>query len=98
MGRTKEAMMEREDNLNAAKAFLVEIGTLKECEEHGYIVGGDDDLQRLWPIAMGERKRGANGRVPWAAAMKAKDFTDLLKEAYDDSCGDCIGCDQRERE
>ena len=67
LGRAKETMIEREDSLNTAKAFLVEVGTLEECERHGYIVKSDEDLERLWPIAMAERKKGGRGRVPWPA-------------------------------
>lgn len=98
MGRAKEAMMEREDSLNTAKAFLADVGTLRACGRHGYIVGGDEDLDRLWPIAMSERKKGPNGRAPWAASVKPREFTDLLKEAFDDSSGECIGCYQNDRE
>lgn len=98
MGRAKEAMMERADDLNAAKGFLIELGTLKECERHGYVVGGDEDIDRVWPIAMSERGKGARGKVPWAAGMTGREFTDLLKEAFEDSTGDCIGCDANDRD
>lgn len=95
MGRAKEAMMEREDSLGAAVDFLVSVGTLDRCEFHGYTSEGDGDLDRLWPIAMGERKKGLRGRVPWAANMEAREFTDLLKEAFEDNCGaECYGCNK----
>jgi len=93
MGRAKEEMMQREDDLAAATGFLVQIGTLQECDGHGTIYEGDGDLDRLWPIAMAERKKGDGGRVPWAADMKARDFTDLLKSAFEENNGDeCYAC------
>jgi hypothetical protein len=40
MGRAKEAMIEHEENLSAAAAYLVDKGILEECEAHGEIFGG----------------------------------------------------------
>jgi hypothetical protein len=31
------------------------------------------------------------GPIPWAADMAAREFTDLLKEAYESNCGDGCG-------
>lgn len=93
MGMAKNAMMEHQDNLASATEFLVSVGTLQKCTYHELVYDGDGDLGRLWPIAMGERNKGSNGRAPWASDMKARAFTDLLKEAYElnspDSCGLC---------
>ena len=95
MGAQKHAMMEHQDNLAVATEFLVSVGTLQRCEYHDTVFEGDGDLERLWPIAMGERKKGTSGRVPWAAAMEARKYTDLLKEAYEYNCADsCYSCDK----
>lgn len=98
MGVLKHAMMEHQDNLAVATDFLVSVGTLQSCEYHELVFEGDCDLGQLWPIAMAERKKGSNGRVPWAANMKARDFTDLLKEAYEQAAMSCGLCDKWERE
>lgn len=100
MGRAKEAQMIHDENLTSATSFLVSVGTLNQCEHHGYYFDGDGDLERLWPIAMGERKKGDNGSVAWAGDLKAREFTDLLKEAYEDNSGveSCMACDKIERE
>jgi hypothetical protein len=93
MGRAKAAMMEHEENLAMAASYLAKIGTLESCEAHGEIFGGgywdlEDDF---WRRVMGDRKRGENGPIPWAAEMGAREFTDLLKEAYDGHAGDECG-------
>lgn len=99
MGVLKHAMMEHQENLAVATDFLVSVGTLQKCEYHELVFEGDCDLDRLWPIAMAERRKGSNGRVPWAADMKARDFTDLLKEAYEQNAAMSCGlCDKWERE
>lgn len=98
MGRAKHAVMEHQDNLTVATDFLISVGTLQSCEYHELIFEGDGDLNRLWPIAMAERNKGINGRVPWAAALEAREFTDLLKEAYEQAAMSCGLCDKWERE
>jgi hypothetical protein len=93
MGRAKEAMMEHEENLSAAAAYLVDKGILEECEAHGEIFGGGFfDLENdFWRNSMADRNRGDRGPIPWAADMEAREFTDLLKEAYESNCGDGCG-------
>lgn len=95
MGSAKNAMMERESDLAAAASYLVRIDTLQQCEAHGEIFGGgywklEDDF---WKKVMSDRNRGNNGPVPWAESMTSREFTDLLKDAYDahpgDGCGYC---------
>ncbi|MNW07568.1 hypothetical protein D3C71_2042090 [compost metagenome] len=70
---------------------------LSACEYHGTVYGGGSwELDStFYRNAMADRNRGTNGPVPWAAAMKAKDYTDLLKEAYEEHCGEsCFACDK----
>ena len=99
MSVAKNAMMEHQDSLVVATDFLLSVGTLQSCEYHELIFEGDGDLNRLWPIAMAERNKGSNGRIPWAADMKAREFTDLLKEAYEHNAAMSCGlCDKWERE
>lgn len=95
MGRAKEAMMEHEENLSAAAVYLVQKGVLERCDMHGEIFGGGywDLEQEFWRNSMADRNRGYNGPIPWAEDMPAREFTDLLKEAYETYCGDeCSYC------
>ena len=96
MGRAKEMMIEHEENFAAAAAYLVSKGYLAQCPYHGQIYGGGyDDLREgdFYRFAMADRKRGYQGPVPWAANLEAREYTDLLKEAYEehaaDECGSC---------
>ena len=92
MGRAKAAMMEHEDNLALAAGYLVQKGVLEQCDFHGEIYGGGWDLEQdFWRNAMADRNRGDNGPIPWAADMEAREFTDLLKEAYENHSGDECG-------
>jgi len=92
MGGMKDLMIEHQENLAAAASYLVTKGHLDHCEYHGEIFGGgwtlDDDF---WRSVMADRKRGNNGPIPWAASMEAREFTDLIKRAYEDHAGDGCG-------
>ena len=99
MGRVKESMMERQTNVDIATQFLVSIGTLEKCEIHDMVRDGDSDLKRVWPIAMGEKKKGDSGQVSWAANMPTREFTDTLKQAYEqNSREECYFCEKLARE
>ena len=95
MGRAKNAMIEHDENIAAAAAYLVRIGHLEACQVHGEIYGGGywDLEEEFWKKVMADRNRGDNGPIPWAAEMEAREFTDLIKEAYEtytgDGCGYC---------
>jgi hypothetical protein len=92
MGGNKHLMAEREDNLWSATRYLVLKGVLQECEAHSVVYGGGWKLESdFWQNAMADRNRGSRGPIPWAAAMEAREFTDLLKAAYEDHCGDECG-------
>jgi hypothetical protein len=44
---------------------------------------------------MADRNRGGNGPIPWAQELEAREFTDLVKQAYENNCGDGCGyCDK----
>ena len=99
MGRNKELLMERQENEILATQFLVSIGTLEKCEIHDMVYDGDGDLDRVWPIAMGEKKKGSSGQVSWGANMQTREFTDILKQAYEQNCGEeCYLCEKLARE
>lgn len=93
MGRAKHAMMEHDENLGQAAVYLVRQGKLEQCDNHGEIYdGGFFELESdFWRFAMADRNRGDSGPIPWAAGMEAREFTDLLKEAYEAHAGDCCG-------
>lgn len=93
MGFVKEAMLQHEGHLAAASAYLVELDMLKECEMHGVIYdGGYWELESdFWRKVMNERNLGENGKLPWAADLEAREFTDIIKEAYETHCGDECG-------
>ncbi|MEX0404059.1 hypothetical protein ABGN05_00105 [Aquibium sp. LZ166] len=93
MGGAKEAMLRHEEDVAMATSYLVSKGALEKCEYHGEVYGGGMwDLEGdFWRNAMADRNRGDRGPTPWAAAMGAREFTDLLKEAYEDHCGDECG-------
>lgn len=93
MGHAKAAMMEHEENLAVAAEYLARKGVLKKCERHGEIYGGGfwNLEQEFWQNSMADRNRGDNGPVPWAANMEAREFTDLLKQTYENHYGDGCG-------
>ncbi len=93
MGRAKELMIEHQENIARAAAYLVHVGRLEQCEIHGEIYdGGFFELEsEFWRDAMADRNLGYNGPVPWAADFEGREFTDLLKQAYENYCGDCCG-------
>lgn len=90
-------MLRHDENIQMAAEYLAHIGRLERCDAHGTIFGGavweleDDFYKRV----MYDRNRGANGPVPWAAAMGAREYTDLLKEAYERYPGEaCFSCEK----
>lgn len=86
-------MMDHEHELSLAVSYLIRKGLLTRCEYHGEVFdAGKLDLDEdFWPIAMADRNRGENGPVPWAAEFGARDYTDLLKRAYEEHCCDECG-------
>lgn len=97
MGGYKDGMMEREANLSAAAAYLVQKEALEECEAHDAIFGGGmfELDSNFWRDVTSDWKLRESGPVPWAADMKVQEFKDLLKEAYESNCGDgCYQCDK----
>lgn len=94
MGGSKDAMLAHQEDVAAASAYLVEKGLLEACEDHGVIYGGGWDLEKVfWRNAMADRNRGDRGPIPWAGRMEAREFTDLLVEAYKSHHGEeCSYC------
>ncbi|CDZ43215.1 Hypothetical protein NGAL_HAMBI1146_59880 [Neorhizobium galegae bv. officinalis] len=95
MGGMKEMMIEHQEDVALASDYLVNKGVLQKCEYHGEIFGGGAwKLEgEFWRTAMADRNRGDTGPVPWATKIEAREYTDLLKEAYEEHCGDeCSYC------
>lgn len=90
--------MDQSDRSGCAIQYLCTIGVLEECEIHGYTMGGERSLDDSWGVAVNDWKQGANGRASWSGGTSLSDFKATLQDAYDDNCGECIGCQQTERE
>ncbi|MCV2873848.1 hypothetical protein OEZ71_16235 [Defluviimonas sp. WL0050] len=84
-------MMVDDKNPALAAVYLVSQGKLEQCEVHGGIYdGGFWGLEAdFWRFAMADRYRGDCGPIPWAAEPEAREFTNLIKEAYEEYRGDC---------
>lgn len=83
------------NNESEATRYLVQTGHLSYCEYHDEISDGglelDSDFYRDATIAKQE------GRLPWAARMTQRQFTDALKEAYDEG-SDAFHCSMCQRQ
>jgi hypothetical protein len=98
MGRAKNERVRRDGLSDAAASYLVHVGTLSECESHGYLEDGDGDLDRLWPTALNDYEMNDDGPVPWAADLELWEFRELLKETYEGNCGNCSVCEDEKSE
>lgn len=97
MGFHKQQKLEQDDSERMAAEYLADIGRLDRCEAHGTIYGGAvwDLEEDFYKQVMNDRNRGANGPVPWAANMTAREYTDLLKGAYESHAGEaCFSCEK----
>ena len=93
MGSMKQAAMEQEESYQEARDFLVEIGTLKECENHpGTHFDGDGDLEKAYKMA---NARISRGDIVLSHGDTRRDYTDRLKEVYEDNSGleGCQACE-----
>jgi len=100
MGGMKDVMIKQQEDHAMATSHLVQKGILQKFEYHGEVFGGGRDLEDdFWRNAMADRNRGGNGPVPWAASMEAREYTELLKAAYENHFGDGCGyCTKHEAE
>jgi hypothetical protein len=93
MGYMKQMAMAKEAAYDEARDFLVEIGTLKECENHpGTYFDGDGDLEHAYKMA---NARITKGTTVLGRGETRRDFTDRLKEVYEDNSG-LEGCQECE--
>lgn len=99
MGYWQDKASDRDAERSMAADYLVEKEVLETCP-HGTVFGGGWDLEdSFWKNAMADRNLGANGPVPWALGMKPREYTDLLKEVYEDHSGDeCPSCAKNARD
>jgi hypothetical protein len=85
--------MANEAAYDEARGFLAQIGTLRECVDHpGTYFDGDGDLERAY--------KGANARITKGVIVLSPDetrrnYTDRLKEVYEDNSG-MEGCQECE--
>ncbi|MGH6912043.1 MAG: hypothetical protein ACREE0_22925 [Phenylobacterium sp.] len=99
MGAAKQAQIVHEEQVGAATSYLVHLGVLEQCEWHGNVWQADWSMEAYWPLAVAEWKKGQNGLVPWAAEMSVREFTDLLKAAFEEHPGDgCYACENNARD
>ena len=101
MGAVKDDWMEHHGHVAMAAGYLVRRKLLRSCSVHGEVWGGGyDDLDGdFYRGAVGDWKKGADGPVAWASKLDVREFTDVLKEAYDEHCGDCCGyCAKNDRD
>lgn len=77
----------QDEKYEAARSILVEAGSLKECEVHGYIFEGGREVEEAYCLG--------NARFPIGRVFSTRrEMTDAIKNAYDDAPADCIGCEQ----
>ena len=93
MGSLKHLAMEQEGIRQVAEGVLEDTGHLEACP-HGYLLSsGDDDLTDAYKVA---NQRISAGLIELPRTMKRRGFTDLIKEAYEDSPEVCPGCRSNE--
>jgi hypothetical protein len=91
MGAMKQMAMAKQEAYDEARDFLVELGTLEECENHpGTYFEGDGDLEKAYRAANACLTKG---NIVLARGESQRDFTDRLKEVYDDNAG-LEGCQE----
>lgn len=91
MGIMKQMAMAKEAAYDEARVFLVELGTLEECENHPCTYfEGDGDLEKAYRAA---NARITKGDIVLSRGESRRDFTDRLKEVFDDNAG-LEGCQE----
>ncbi len=98
MGRAKDEMMQREEDLNWAISYLVGLGVLDECEAHeGTYFDGSGDITAAYKQANADITSGA---IELRNGQTRSDITDLLKSAYEDNSGltECAICEKNMRD
>lgn len=94
MGLMKRIAMAEEAAYDQARDFLVEAGTLEECENHpGTFFDGDGDLEAAYKRA---NAGISNGKIPLGQGETRRAYTDRLKAVYEDNSG-LDGCPECER-
>jgi hypothetical protein len=92
VGYWKQIALAEEEEYERMRDFLAEIGTLRECENHpGTYYDGDGDRERAYRSA---NKRISDGTIDLDGKTR-RQFTDLLKEVYDDNSA-LEGCEECE--
>jgi hypothetical protein len=95
MGFAKHILDERDYTRTLALDLLKDVGALKECETHeGTFYDKDEgQLQEAYNLANAKISRG---EIELPSGMERRDFTDVVKETYNDNSGIdyCVSCDK----
>lgn len=95
MSMVKRMMEAREDLRQLALGILEETSLLEECESHHgtYFDGGGGDLEDAYKLANSKITRG---EIELPSGMSRRDFTDVIKETYEDNSGvdSCQECER----
>jgi hypothetical protein len=95
MSMVKRMMEAQEDLRQHALDILVETELLEQCDYHPgtYFDGGGGDLQDAYKLANSKVSRG---EIELPGNMSRRDFTDVIKETYQDNSGvdSCQSCEK----
>ncbi len=98
MSVAKRTLEDREARYAEALHLLLEVGALKECENHpGTYMDGSGDLVAAYKLANSRITAGAM-EVPSGGSRK--DVTDMIEAVYGDNSGlsVCPSCEKNERD
>jgi hypothetical protein len=94
MGVMKRMAEEADEWRNEALAINLEANSLEECEYHdGTYFEGSEDVVEAYKLA---NKKISAGTIKLPNGMSRTDFTDLVKEVYEDNSGvdGCLQCEK----
>ena len=96
MGITKQKLLEREDLQADATSILVEVGALKECDNHPGIYFDLDEDKVTDAYKLANRRLTGKG----ATSRQRRESTDAIKDAYEGNSGNdgCEACRKNERD
>lgn len=83
MGFAKREMEEREHNRSLALQIALDARALRECDHHdGVYYDGSEDVEAARCLADSRIK---SGELELPRGMSPEDFTDLIKEVYEEN-------------
>jgi hypothetical protein len=87
-------MEEQEAIRQQALEVCIEAGAIDECEYHeGIYFSGDEEVQEAYKVA---NAKITKGQIGLPKRMSRRDFTDLIKGAYDENAASycCNICEE----